>query len=590
MDQCVSQGCAAKLKTLVEEKDISVNFQPIFRLALGEVMAYEGLIRGPQDTLFTAPEKLFECAGATNLVDDLELCCIQSIIQSFSSLDTPSLLFLNICSPAWLTSIPAGSPDYEHMGQRLIALLEQAQIPPQNLVLELSERLDMRSYDLIDTPLGYCRAKGIRIAIDDFGTGYSGLERCFALQPEFIKLDKCLLDGVDQRPEKQACLKGLLDMAREMHAEVIAEGVETQAQLDLLHEYHAPYAQGYFLGRPHTTEAFQAYSIGPCEAQTTEVAIVDTGNAGSLVVGSPQVPPEMPMAQVLEVFSRLPKLLSLPVVASGKLLGVAHRSDVMERLALPFGRSLYESKPISEFTAPYALVVEASLSLDRVSKLVTSMDSDALLNELVIVEGDTYIGIGRVKDLLEQITNARLLHARHANPLTLLPGNLPLHRHIDQLIDQQAEFAVAYFDLNNFKPFNDFLGYSKGDEVICLVAQLIEKYVKPNAGFISHIGGDDFMVVFNSTDWMSMCCAILEDFDFQVRRFFPQEALADGGFYSKDRQGNRCFHRITSLSIGVVEPQKGECTDHHKVSELAAKAKKRAKASDGSSIYCLPPR
>lgn len=152
-------------------------------------------------------------------------------------------------------------------------------------------------------------------------------------------------------------------------------------------------------------------------------------------------------------------------------------------------------------------------------------------------------------------------------------------------MESNETFHVAYFDLNDFKPFNDFFGYSKGDAVIQLVGSLIKDLVAPN-NFIGHIGGDDFVVIFGDDNWQQQCQNILDEFAVKVRDFYPADTLAEGGVWTKNRHGEHQFHSILSLAIGVVHPT--QCRNHHQVAELAAQAKKHAKQTGGNHIYLLP--
>jgi GGDEF domain-containing protein len=88
--------------------------------------------------------------------------------------------------------------------------------------------------------------------------------------------------------------------------------------------------------------------------------------------------------------------------------------------------------------------------------------------------------------------------ARHANPLTLLPGNIPITQHMRRLLDAQRDFVACHADLNHFKPFNDLYGYWRGDEMILLAARSISEFADPRRHFVGHVGGDDFLVMSSS--------------------------------------------------------------------------------------------
>src|SRR5690606_37353004 len=123
----------------------------------------------------------------------------------------------------------------------------------------------------------------------------------------------------------------------------------------------------------------------------------------------------------------------------------------------------------------------------------------------IITEQGSYRGVGSFMDLLRQITDLQLTIARHANPLTGLPGNVPLNEHIQHAIQQKRCVTVCYFDLDNFKPYNDTYGYNKGDKVINKTAKILSQHLDHEFDFLGHVGGDDFIVVFDSQDWQARC-------------------------------------------------------------------------------------
>ncbi|TPE46876.1 GGDEF domain-containing protein [Maribrevibacterium harenarium] len=220
--------------------------------------------------------------------------------------------------------------------------------------------------------------------------------------------------------------------------------------------------------------------------------------------------------------------------------------------------------------------------------LLTEQDSDVVNNDILIVRGGYYLGTGHLKDLLKRITELKIQNATYSNPLTLLPGNVPIHREVDRRLSNGDDFFVAYFDLNDFKPFNDYFGYAKGDTVIQMLGSIIKEEVTGDNNFIGHIGGDDFVVVFGDQDWQQQCERILNSFNNNVLELYDENTRREGGVWTKNREGELRFHPILSLAIGVVNPNPCESDSHHFVAELAAKAKKSAKQKGGNVVYLQP--
>ena len=135
------------------------------------------------------------------------------------------------------------------------------------------------------------------------------------------------------------------------------------------------------------------------------------------------------------------------------------------------------------------------------------------------------------------MTETRIEAARHANPLTFLPGNIPISLHIQRLLESGTEFVACYTDLNNFKPFNDHYGYWRGDQMIRLVARLATAHFEARSDFVGHVGGDDFMLIFQSSNWLQRCKNIVDEFAREAITLFDDSARLAGGIQAEDRHG-----------------------------------------------------
>ncbi len=175
--------------------------------------------------------------------------------------------------------------------------------------------------------------------------------------------------------------------------------------------------------------------------------------------------------------------------------------------------------------------------------------------------------------------------ARYANPLTLLPGNVPINEHIGRLLQADTPFVACYCDLDHFKPFNDTYSYRKGDEMIQLTGRVLSWACDPKLDFIGHIGGDDFILLMQSRDWQARCEQALRSFEQAASLMFREEHLAAGGYTSEGRDGTVKFHPLSSLSIGAIKIEPGQFPSHHEVSAAMTDAKKMAKKIQGNSIF-----
>ncbi|MEG6658210.1 diguanylate cyclase, partial [Pseudomonas aeruginosa] len=185
----------------------------------------------------------------------------------------------------------------------------------------------------------------------------------------------------------------------------------------------------------------------------------------------------------------------------GRPIGIVHRHALTDALLRPFACDLFLRKPISRLMSDDFLAVELGQTLQQVSRLLTSRARQRIEEDFIVTRGGHYAGMGRVIDVLRLITEEKLQQARHANPLTLLPGNVPIQQCLERLLQQRREAVICYIDIDSFKPFNDLYGYARGDEVLLCLAQCLSERIDPGSDFVGHIGGDDFMLVLGPEDW-----------------------------------------------------------------------------------------
>jgi len=136
-----------------------------------------------------------------------------------------------------------------HSGETL-QLLKELGIKPQQVVFELTERSAVIDFVEFERVLSHYRSQGYRIAVDDVGSGYNSLKTLIYLKPEFIKLDRSLIQFIDQNSEQQQLVTLLMKYAEQANTKIIAEGIERQEELDYLHRIGIHYAQGYAIGKP----------------------------------------------------------------------------------------------------------------------------------------------------------------------------------------------------------------------------------------------------------------------------------------------------------------------------------------------------
>lgn len=186
-----------------------------------------------------------------------------------------------------------------------------------------------------------------------------------------------------------------------------------------------------------------------------------------------------------------------------------------------------------------------------------------------------------VKNIIDFVTINRRI-----SPLTGLPGNVQIQTEMKKRLLKKDSFAVMYYDLDNFKAYNDVYGFSNGDEVIKLLARIISKYIhgiEYGNNFIGHIGGDDFVSIIDKYDYESLCKEIIAEFDEKVINYYTDEDVERGFVEVANRKGIIEQFPIVSLSIAVVEVENGNFESPLEIGEVSAQVKHMAKEMIGSS-------
>ena len=228
----VDLGLRAAVERLCEPGMITSVVQPVVRPADMVVVGYEALARMPIEPR-RPPDWWLEVASELGLRRRLERACLVAA----SELGTPPdgrVLFVN-ASPSTVAD-PV-----------ILALRDKL---PQRLVIELTEQEAVEDYDQLRGQLAKWTSSGVRLAVDDAGAGYSSLRHVVELSPDYLKLDRALVTGIDDDPNRRALMRAVVAFAREVGTSVIAEGVETRGELEVLREAEVHLAQGYLLAHP----------------------------------------------------------------------------------------------------------------------------------------------------------------------------------------------------------------------------------------------------------------------------------------------------------------------------------------------------
>lgn len=213
----------------------AVHLQPIVDLHRGSVAGYEALARFPGPPS-APPDRWFLEASRLGLSVELERDVIEIALRQLQALPPAAFLSINVspsflASPAWHRLIS----DYPRLDR---------------LVIELTEHNAVEHFQIAHTAIKGARQRGALLAVDDTGAGYTSLQQVMRLRPDFVKLDREVIAHCDRNSARAAMIEAVASVATRIDAWVVAEGVETQAELRCLMRLGIPLAQGWLLGRP----------------------------------------------------------------------------------------------------------------------------------------------------------------------------------------------------------------------------------------------------------------------------------------------------------------------------------------------------
>ncbi|MCX8146358.1 MAG: EAL domain-containing protein, partial [Azovibrio sp.] len=481
------------LQALIRDRQLTAVFQPILDCRAHSHMGFEGLIRGPENHPLHSPEALFSAARRNHLGLELEHACRETILEAFARLRLPGKLFIN-ASPACLL-------DPRFKNGETLAFMRQLGLPPSRVVIELTENQQITDFPEIQATLAHFRSLGYQIAIDDLGEGFSNLRMWSEIRPEYVKIDRHFITGIGHDDLKFQFVKAMQDLAETCSAHLIAEGIESAADLQTVRDLGIAHGQGYFIAHPCPTPPISPSQDVLDVLCSRRVAVFPPAMAGSGITTArtllhyiEPIPCHADNDQVFMRFESDPQLEVLPVVEGDIPVGLINRHTLIDRFARPFRRELYGKKPCTLFMDPAPLVVDENATVQELGLILSRAARHYLFDGFIVTSQGRYTGVGSGHDLMALITEMQISAARYANPLTQLPGNVPINEHIDRLLKAGVRFAACYADLDNFKPFNDIYGYRRGDDVIQLLGQILVEVSDARLDFVGHIGGDDFLI------------------------------------------------------------------------------------------------
>ena len=576
-----------ELEKIIKEKQIRTVFQPVVSLRDGSVLGHEALSRITCKTSITGPEQLFHIAGQQDRLWDLELLCRTTALHSaflVKRAHKTKTIFLNVN--------PNVMHDEKFRNGFTKEYLTQYGIEPENVVFEITERHVISDMKGFQGTVSHYKEQNYRIAIDDVGAGFSGLNLISDIHPHYIKLDNNLIHGINDDSTKYALVKSMAELSKTANIRLIAEGVETREELSTLIDLGVQYAQGYYLKRPEDDIGDIGRDVRDYIVERNRRKNHMVGNLVSniyiqnICTATETIPPGMNVEKVFEKMKGYPNTDGLCVVVGGKVLGIITKTNLLLQLSGRFGFSLNQHREIASLMDQNFLMVDCRTPIDAVSTAAMSRPPDKLYDFIVVVKNGRYLGTVTVKDLLQKTTEVEVANAKFQNPLTGLPGNVIIDQQISRCISSEEPYSIMYFDIDNFKAYNDVYGFESGDKIIRLLASALTAHLPPSQ-FVGHVGGDDFVAVLQTGDAAAFCKNVIAEFRAGRVQYYRSEDLQRGYIMAENRRGEPEEFPFVSLSVAGVLNGCHRFSNMVELSEELAKLKKKSKQIKGDSCLWL---
>ncbi|MEV6448015.1 GGDEF domain-containing protein [Amycolatopsis sp. NPDC051716] len=524
-------------------------FQPLYSLHTGGVVAHEALARPGRGTV---PELLAQARRDGRLAEaDLGLAV--AAVRQDAENPTSLSLHLNL-SARTLAAPPAMYDD-------LLEELGDAGRRTRDVVLEIGPPFAALPAGRALAGMRELTELGFRLALDGLGRGDLPLGLLVEAPVDLVKLDRTVLRGLPDDPASAAVVEALLHYTNRTGTRLVATGVETDAQLDAVRGLGVRIAQGHLLAPPT--------AAGPAPALLTR--------------GRPSAGAPAPcVGDFLRPATTLPETATCDEVravlaaadAPSGVVGVdelhrprwsVDRTRFLVAVTGPYGHALHAKRPAARL-ADTPHTIEARAGAMEFLELVTDADWGRTGDDVVVVdELGRCLGVVLVTEVVRGVAEAKVEAAAALNPLTRLPGSDTIARDVARRITIGEPFVAAWLDIDSFKAINDTAGFAAGDNLIReLGAALTELAGGLRRMRVSHVGGDDFLVVCDVDEIATVAGALLD-----------RAWSAEG--------------RPVTVSLATLVCASGAIGSYHEVSRLLAPLKKRAKAVPGSSWVLSRP-
>lgn len=245
------------LRRALKHNELRVHYQPIVSTDTEALVGFEALVRWDHPERGSVPPAAFIRAAEENgLIVDIDHWVLDEACRQLAAWHD---MYPQLGSCVLSVNFSSQHFGRDDLAMRVAQALERSGLPAERLRIELTESTLMGDSEQVAEALANLKARGVRLHLDDFGTGYSSLSYLQRFPIDALKIDRAFIAGLTTRPESDALVHAIIEMARGLDLEVVAEGVETAEQLERLKRLRCPHVQGYLVSPPLTAADAEAW-------------------------------------------------------------------------------------------------------------------------------------------------------------------------------------------------------------------------------------------------------------------------------------------------------------------------------------------
>lgn len=530
--QSNTSDTTANLRRTIDEKLITTVFQPIVGLDHAGITAYEALTRPTPESGFKFPDQLFNAAEDLDLIWELECVTRRCALQAAADWPVGAQLFLN--------STPQVIADERFTDTILAELAEIDGLTPARIVLEVTERSENCHIEGLQRQTAILQNHGFKIAIDDVGAGTSGLNRIMLLRPQWLKLDRALIAGIDRDPVRTNLIRFLTHFARLSGVSIVGEGVERVEELERLIQLGVDAIQGYLLGRPgeagRTLDLKYAAIIseqrGLRGASVFQRDRTDTvGQLASPLISGAATDLAVSFRDALEADSN----------AAGVVIDGPPSSAAWCSRESIFALGDQDQSSLGSCAVPFVRTLDVHEKVDNALEIIAALGTDGLDTPLAVTDGARAVGIIKIRDLL-RAGSLLCRDVRHRSAtLTGLPGRVRCEEELQRAFGEETDKDAVFIDIRNLSEYNRVFGFDLGDQLITHLVEVMDEATQAQVGtatppgstpaFLGHLGDDRLMLIADPGLAQKIARPAIELFEQRViaSGISPQVALAEIG-------------------------------------------------------------